>query len=309
MEQAAPPTWTEEELESDRRRSIDIFRHERITEPLEKYLSFYEEKRKAISEILQISDNLLNVREKAAAILGDPGLMHTARYLSSPPISEDDLATIAELSFAPTLNAKDPGRAAALMDVILLGLDRERFPWVAEGRPPEDEEKRAAIVSTAALHARQAAETSRRHTGKNTQEQMVKDFLVNFCNFKEVRAKTIRNHTDFPRKGTFTGEAEVCGRKADICVCLWDGRLMPIECKVSNSNTNSYKRINNDAAVKAVAWRDELGEANVVPAAVLAGCFALKNLTYAQRRRLSLFWAHELEPLRDFIETTRSSDK
>ena len=43
---------------------------------------------------------------------------------------------------------------------------------------------------------------------------------------------------------------------------------MPIECKVSNSATNSIKRLNNDAAVKARIWRGEFGERQVVPSAV-----------------------------------------
>ena len=51
----------------------------------------------------------------------------------------------------------------------------------------------------------------------------------------------------------------VGSRRSDVPIRLWDGRLMPTECKVSNSSTNSYKRINNDAAVKAVVWRQEFG--------------------------------------------------
>ena len=80
---------------------------------------------------------------------------------------------------------------------------------------------------------------------------------------------------------------------------------MPIECKVSNSATNSYKRINNDAAQKAVYWRRELGPANVVPTAVLTGVFALGSLTQAQDNGLTLMWAHDLAPLLAFIEATR----
>ena len=51
------------------------------------------------------------------------------------------------------------------------------------------------------------------------------------------------------------------GRKADFVVCLYDGRKMPLECKVSNSSTNSVKRLNNDAAVKAVRWIQGFGTA------------------------------------------------
>jgi hypothetical protein len=96
-------------------------------------------------------------------------------------------------------------------------------------------------------------------------------------------------------------------RKADLLVGLWDGRSLPIECKVSNSSTNSIKRLNNDAAVKAKTWIAELGHLNVVPAAVLSGVFKLYNLESAQREGLTLFWAHDLDSLASWIESTRSS--
>lgn len=80
---------------------------------------------------------------------------------------------------------------------------------------------------------------------------------------------------------------------------------MPIECKVSNSATNSVKRLNNDAAAKAEAWLKDFGTRQVVPTAVLGGVYKLRNLEDAQDRRLALFWAHRLNELTDWIETTR----
>jgi hypothetical protein len=89
-------------------------------------------------------------------------------------------------------------------------------------------------------------------------------------------------------------------------VRLYDGRLMPVECKVSNSSTNSVKRINNDAQVKAGVWLQELGTNQVVPAAVLSGVFKVRNPVGAQIGELTLFWAHELDDMRRFIDATRS---
>ena len=82
---------------------------------------------------------------------------------------------------------------------------------------------------------------------------------------------------------------------------------MPTECKVSNSSTNSVKRLNNDAAAKAKTWIQEFGTATCVPAAVLSGVFKVHNLASAQADGLTLFWAHRLEPMIEFIETTRGS--
>jgi hypothetical protein len=81
---------------------------------------------------------------------------------------------------------------------------------------------------------------------------------------------------------------------------------MAIECKVSNSATNSVKRLNNDAAAKAEAWLKDFGTRQVVPAAILSGVYKLHNLEDAQSRGLSLFWAHDLKALTDWISTTRN---
>jgi XamI restriction endonuclease len=96
-------------------------------------------------------------------------------------------------------------------------------------------------------------------------------------------------------------------RKGDIIVRLWDHRVMPIECKVSNSYLNSVKRLNNDAAVKAVSWKRDFGLRQVVPTAVLSGVYKLHNLEDAQERGLTLFWAHNLKPLTDWITSAKQS--
>ncbi len=80
---------------------------------------------------------------------------------------------------------------------------------------------------------------------------------------------------------------------------------MPIECKVSNSSINSVKRLNNDAAAKAEAWRRDFGAIQVVPVAVLSGVYALNNLEEAQQRGFTLYWAHRLEDLVQWIEESR----
>lgn len=84
---------------------------------------------------------------------------------------------------------------------------------------------------------------------------------------------------------------------------------MAIECKVSNSTTNSIKRLNNDAAAKATEWLKDFGELQVTPAAVLGGCYKVANLENAQERGLALFWAHDLDPLINFILGTEPDDR
>jgi hypothetical protein len=105
--------------------------------------------------------------------------------------------------------------------------------------------------------------------------------------------------------GEFCAESLFGTRKADLIVRMWDGRIMPIECKVSNSSTNSVKRLNNDAAVKAEVWIQDFGRTQVVPVAVLSGVYKARNLQEAQRRGLTLYWAHRISDLTTWIESTR----
>jgi hypothetical protein len=81
---------------------------------------------------------------------------------------------------------------------------------------------------------------------------------------------------------------------------------MAIECKVSNSSTNSVKRLNNDAAAKAQAWISQFGTLGVVPVAVLTGVYKLGNLVDAQNSGLTLYWAHDLDQLLAWIKSTQS---
>jgi hypothetical protein len=69
------------------------------------------------------------------------------------------------------------------------------------------------------------------------------------------------------------GETPVAGAKADVAAGLPGGRLMIIECKVSNSSVNSHKRIVHDTGGKATIWHREIERANTVVAAVLTGVF------------------------------------
>ena len=72
---------------------------------------------------------------------------------------------------------------------------------------------------------------------------------------------------------------------------------MPIECKVSNSAVNSYKRINHEAVRKARTWLEGFGRLQVVPVAVISGVFNPANLQAAQSQGLKLIWGHRLRDL------------
>lgn len=94
--------------------------------------------------------------------------------------------------------------------------------------------------------------------------------------------------------------------RADVVIGMHDSRVLALECKVSNSEVNSYKRVVHEAAGKAVQWMKFGGDGQIVPGAVLSGVFKPENLEAAQRRDLSLFWAHRLDDLRNYIDGTKA---
>jgi hypothetical protein len=302
----ARPVWSREELEAARAKAMALFRQQRMLEPLEHYLNVFDEYQGVIEDLLERTVDLTELPTEAAEILVDPQAQEVLRYLTGPPISADDLKVVAEASLSAQRVRNDAEMVQRIVQVIRDGLDRRRFPWVTEVRDPSEAERTAAILASAALIAMRKTETARRGEGQAQQEQQVKEALLG-TGFVEVPRRTVMTMSDAPHAGEFCGESQLSGRKADYLVGLYDGRLMPVECKVSNSSTNSIKRLNNDAAVKANVWIREMGENHVVPAAVLSGVYKLRNLTDAQRRGLTIFWAHELDAMVKWINDTRES--
>ena len=301
-----PPVWTDDQLEADRIKAIAAFSRERLEEPLEDYLEAFDEYQGHIEVVLETTVDLTELDTTALDVLGDPRLLEAFRYLAGPPISEDDLKVLADArSLTRSTLEGTPELVQRLIGVVRQVLDRRRFAWVVEGREPTEAERNAAVLASAALMAASRTQTRRRTLGKDQQEEMVKVALREL-GFTEVASRTIRTISHAPSPGQFCGESVLGNRKGDIIVRLWDDRVMPIECKVSNSSTNSVKRLNNDAAVKASSWKTDFGLRQVVPSAVLSGVYKLHNLRDAQERGLTLFWAHDLGPLTDWITRTKA---
>lgn len=304
MTAVPPPRWGAEQLEIARLASITLFREERMEEPLEQYLQAFDNYRGSVEDLLEVTVDLSMLNVTALDVLTDKSLLTAFRYLAGPPISEDDLKTLAEASLAPSRLRSDPAMTQRVIETILIGLDRQRFPWVAEGREPDTNERTAAALASAALMATQRLSTMRRSDGKTRQEEAVREALL-ADNFEEVPTRTMTTLADAPAAGQFCRESMFGSRKADFTIGLWDGRKMPLECKVSNSSTNSVKRLNNDAVVKAGIWIGEFGTAQTVPAAMLSGVFKRHNLEQAQNLGLTLFWAYALDELTEWIDSSR----
>lgn len=300
-----PPDWSDEQLNAGLTKAIGLFRQERMEEPLEAYLGFFDTYQGTVEDLLETSVDLARLDSTIDQVLGDKKLLEAFRYLAGPPISHDDLKVLSEArSFSRKRMKEDPEIARRALDVVRDVLDRRRFPWVKENREPSEAERAAAVVASAALIANSRTGTLRRNKGQKEQEARVRQGLLE-RKFQELKRRKVLTVSDAPAAGYFCAESLLGPTRADFIVGLWDRRIMAIECKVSNSSVNSYKRLNHEATGKAISWLGAFGTNGVVPVGVLSGVYTLANLNEAQSRGLTIFWAHDLDQLLDWIELTR----
>jgi hypothetical protein len=299
--------WTPKQFAADLAESKAIFRRERLEEPLEAYSEAFELVRDSVENLIEETVDLSLLEEKALELLKNPATLDAIRYLAGPPISRDDLETLVDTtSLAPTFLDNHPEVVELLVQTIKDALDRHRFPWVWDKREPTAPERHAAIIASTALIATQRVATARRTKGKKDQEEVVRQALLAY-GLEEIKVpgKSIPStiHASAPKPGQFCGdETKLGGRKADLIVCLWDSRIMPIECKVSNSSINSLKRLNAEAAAKAKGWIDDFGRRTIVPVAVISGVFKREYLEDAQDRGLTIYWSHKLDEMIAWME-------
>lgn len=221
------------------------------------------------------------------------------RYLTAPPISEDDLVTLAETTIAPTPVSANDDAARRIRLVLRHFLDHDRLPWIAKGTAPTADDIELATVATSLLIATRRVETARRGEGSKLQEKSVKTFLLEH-GFKELKRKSIDNIRDAPGPGEFMPECIFGGTRADFLIGTMNRRSMAIECKSSNSAVNSYKRLVHEAGNKASTWSRRFAE-EVASVAVIAGVYKRDNIEAAMAKGLKIVWAHRLEDLKALL--------
>ncbi|MDE3077467.1 MAG: XamI family restriction endonuclease [Chloroflexota bacterium] len=280
-------------------KAIDQFVRSRAEEGTAEYLRLYS---LAFERVLRLFEQTEDLATLTTDILDRrSGTREIARYLTAPPVSDDDLKTLSGFG-----SATGPEYLAEMLKVITSSLDPKRFPWLFDqrARQPTVEEVASAQRWTAGLLAAQRAVTGRRSAAAYRQEQAVESALVGPpLHLTKVKAREIPSPREFLESGEFCRQSKVGGTRADFTIGLHD-RLLLIECKASNSEVNSYKRLNHEIGDKAAVWKRSFGE-SVIPAAILAGVFKVENLEEAQRGGIAIFWEHDFATLLEFVAATR----
>ena len=305
------------EIEDDVAIGKADFRARRLGEPLQRYLDAFDAAHPALAPLIDSLDVALSPEPLSHELLRDLWRSEEGktafRYLGAPPISADDLETLANATLGPRALDGDAAGARRLLDVMRVIADPRRFPWLAQARPARPQELSAAKLASAVLVASERLRTLRRGDEKSAIEGAVKGLLVGMgWQFAPSRSQqgVQKLSTDSPAPRTFMTQTNLGSDNADVIVRLDDSRLLAIECKGSNSEINSRKRLNKEAAQNARAWLEKFGSEQVVPAVALQGVFKASYVGEAQDTPMAIFWGHRLDDLKKFIEQAgQSSDR
>ena len=119
----APKRWTREQLQAGLTKAQELFRQERLQEPLAAYLDAFERYQGFVEKLLETSIDLTELETTAVEILTDPRLLEAFRYLAGPPLSQDDLKTLSEAVLSPGRLRSDPNMVRRIIEVVKDGLD------------------------------------------------------------------------------------------------------------------------------------------------------------------------------------------
>jgi hypothetical protein len=299
MQPRLPQVFTISELDAQAGIALGQFVQTRLAEGTGPYRRWFARNRPLVARLFAATNNLRGM--DAEALCAAPALIEAARYLAGPPLSEDDLDTLSRSSVSKRTQL-DAEAAARAVQTLKAFLDPLRCPWLASGVGPSAADVRKAIDWTASLWAVEKCRTSRRRQSSAAQEREVADLLLGAGIAEEIGLRRIAALDDIPRR-RFCREIRLGPAKTDPGVRLADGRLMAIECKVTNSALNSVRRLNREVGGKAEGWRRLYGQ-QVITAAVLSGVFRVGNLAQAQDAGVFLFWSHDLAPLHEFVQAT-----
>lgn len=299
--------WKEAEIKADVEVGANAFRVRRMAESQKKLKATREQVEAACRKTLPILHTITGPSvDKAtlATVLSNRETNLILRCIGTPPISADDLKTLVIGSISPTTVRGDQ-KAADKIGQVLCGIrDFKRFPWLQEGRAPTKDELDRAQLATVTLAAASKILTQRRSDERVELENQLHDMLR--ANLTEIPAQPIINvRRDGPKPGEFMRNALVGEHGADAIVGLYDYRLLCIECKASNSEINSRKRLNKEVGADAKAWLSKFGDDNIVPAAAIRGVFKPEYIKQAQEVPVAIFWSHRLSDLLAFINSTK----
>lgn len=231
--------------------------------------------------------------------------MTVLRHLMAPPISQDQFALL-----CPAYSKSSENRSASLsLDAangvgatVNSGRDRRLARWLDRGGAPTAREVRDLLRSVSPMLSQQIVATLRRGRLSAAQEGAVVALLIS-KGWERQSSALVQKLDDVPvnrfmHKTRFATRSRP--QEVDIACGLGKTVVLAMECKVTNDQTNSVKRV-NDVLKKATAWQDHWGSF-VRTAALLQGVVSYKDVDRLLAANVEVFWSHDLGAFGQWID-------
>lgn len=251
----------------------------------------------------EVEDALDATRDLASidkALLESGRHARALRFLLGPPLSQDQFLLACpkwSKNSEKTGRPLTEGSARAFAEAFELWKDLDRTAYA-----DDKEARRRAIEATAILIASNSFATQKRMRLAKAQEDaaaaVLDDLGFEKVNLGHVDSTGVILDGQYARATQFV-TADGSSQEVDIAVGLSNGRILALECKVSNDRTNSIKRI-NDILKKASGWQIQWGRF-VITGALLQGVFSEKEPRRLLDNRVEIFWSHRLEKFKVFL--------
>ena len=248
--------------------------------------------RRSIKQALRASNYL---RDVGAAVLADGEHTRVFRYALAPPLSKDQFALCYPIAKGISGNARKLAVASAFAQSIQDRRDQALTPWLLAGRLPSRQELKKFFWSIGPLLAQQQFATAQRNRLARLQESQV-TAILDASGWVKLQSslldiKAALPHRHYMHKTRFATNTAT-PQEVDVALGLPNTVVLAMECKVSNDETNSVKRV-NDVLKKAHAWKDHWGSF-VKTAAVLQGVIGAKDVMRLLDGGVEVFWSHDL---------------
>lgn len=221
------------------------------------------------------------------------------RNLLAPPVSQDQFKLLCP---EWTKSAEKSGRglscgmAESVAAVFHERRSKRLTSWLDRLRLPTAAELYSVVGSVAPLIANQRVATARRNRISLEQENAVLSVLQ-ARNWSQINSTLVTQGGQLPAKSFMHKTRFASGinesQEVDVACGLGNTVVLAMECKVTNDETNSVKRI-NDVLKKAHAWKDHWGQF-VRPAAVLQGVIKPADVDRLLNENVEVFWTHRLD--------------
>lgn len=258
--------------------------------------------RRFAADALRASDYL---RDIAGALMKNGAYLQVFRQVLAPPVSQDQFKLIChDYSKDKEKSAKPyAADAAARIATTVSGrLDKGVAGWLARGDRPARREVETFLRAAGTLIGLQRISTARRGRLAFEQEYAVLEMLEGE-GWSRLKSSLIDTRAAIPPRHfmhkTRFATASAAPQEVDIACGLNASYVIAMECKVTNDETNSVKRI-NDVLKKATAWKEHWGSF-VVTAALLQGVIAPKDVQRLDDAGVHVFWSHDIEAFRDWL--------